>query len=465
MIVARSETQKTVHLEVLQGSTPKTIEGNVFGGENTLAFNLASEWDRAKESGDGYKKTFIDNAHFYAGETYLKGRAAMFEYRVAESGELFYPNSDIGAVDSFRKPSSDLSRPAWLRKRDENDLAVVMQIENNIKKAQIGDTWIAASPAISEREVPQDTKQEWGYGRHSFMFLHQLQIDPSTGQRRLVCRALRHYLSEEAQRKLVSLLGGHIIPNDAELHGYVAKLSQDVAPRNFKVQDSLHVAHIHSVGNKIAEEQGESYWGAEHADLSGVGDLEKQETGRMLELSKLDWWLEDIYQDIMDLGQTPKLSRLKAIESKFRGWEGAAKAISEGKEIEAKLFAKRPKDQRTGDLWKESLDHLDPRVAYIQAALTMQGGIGTCGVGSGFGVQVPGAVSQTEVSMFGIHPVMSAWAGVATNIRGGEFRKETSTHYESYQCPGCKNWLSGEKKNDKSSWRTKCDHCGNKLNC
>lgn len=441
---------------------PPIIEGTVFGGENTLAFNLTSEWDRAKELGDGYRKTFLDNAHFYAGETYLKGRSAIFEYKVSDEGKLYYPNSNIGAVASFQKPMSDTSRPAWLRKRDASDLSVVVQIESSIKSADIGDTWVAASPAISDKDVPQDTKKEWGYGRHSFLFLHQLQTDPATGQRKLVCRALRHYLSEDVQKQLISELGGRQIPDEAELHGYVAKLAKTMTPRNFKVQDSMHIANIHSLGSEVGKKHGQTYWGQES---EGASDIEKLDNERMAQIAKLDWWLEDVYQDILDLGESPKLSRLKAIESKFRGWENAVKTISDGKTIDAKLFVSHLQNGRKGGLWKESVDNFDPRVAYIQAAITMQSGLGTCGVGSGFGVQMPGTLSAGEVSMFGIHPVMSVWSGVAIDIRGGQYVGETSTHYESYQCPGCKNWLSGEKKDDKNSWRTKCDHCGNKLNC
>lgn len=39
------------------------------------------------------------------------------------------------------------------------------------------------------------------------------------------------------------------------------------------------------------------------------------------------------------------------------------------------------------------------------------------------------------------------------------------THYEDYNCPGCKKTLSGESKTDRQSWRKKCEHCGHALQC
>ncbi|QQG44366.1 MAG: hypothetical protein HYW86_00385 [Candidatus Roizmanbacteria bacterium] len=38
-------------------------------------------------------------------------------------------------------------------------------------------------------------------------------------------------------------------------------------------------------------------------------------------------------------------------------------------------------------------------------------------------------------------------------------------HYEDYECPHCHETLSGEKKNDPSSWRKTCDHCGEDVRC
>lgn len=41
----------------------------------------------------------------------------------------------------------------------------------------------------------------------------------------------------------------------------------------------------------------------------------------------------------------------------------------------------------------------------------------------------------------------------------------SSEHYDDYQCPHCGETLSGEKKNDPSSWRKNCDNCHKELNC
>lgn len=42
---------------------------------------------------------------------------------------------------------------------------------------------------------------------------------------------------------------------------------------------------------------------------------------------------------------------------------------------------------------------------------------------------------------------------------------DEKTHHDDYACPGCGKSLSGENKNDKSSWRKECEHCHTKLGC
>ncbi|MFO0703425.1 MAG: hypothetical protein U0525_01745 [Patescibacteria group bacterium] len=450
--------ESTINLDLVP---PKIIEGSVFTN-NSLAFNLSSEWDRAKEQGDAYAPTFIDNAHFYAGETYIRGRAAVFDYNIV-NGRLKYPKSDIDAIESFAKPMVDRSRPAWLRERDRKDLQVIEKITEDLPNAKAMESvWIAASPAIPDSDVPYDERREWGYGRHNFLFLHQVQVDSKTGQKKLVCRALRNYLSVESQRKLIESLSGRPIPNDIDLHGYVAKLSSSQMTRQFAIQDSMHIAHIHSAGERIAKTSGDKYWLNEEGDLSG--DAEMNEARIIQELSKLDWWLEDVYGDISNLGNNPKPQDFQVIELKFKGWEAAVRKIAEGEKLDSSLTA-RPKLDKYKNIFKTTLDYNDPRLPLMIASRTMQGGIGTCGVGSGFGNIVPGQVRGDEIAMFGIHPIMSAWSGIAHGIPSGEYKKETPTHYESYKCPGCQKWLSGESKSDKKSWRTGCEHCGHKLNC
>lgn len=38
-------------------------------------------------------------------------------------------------------------------------------------------------------------------------------------------------------------------------------------------------------------------------------------------------------------------------------------------------------------------------------------------------------------------------------------------HYDDYECPHCHKTLSGESKTNKTSWRSKCDHCGGNIHC
>lgn len=41
----------------------------------------------------------------------------------------------------------------------------------------------------------------------------------------------------------------------------------------------------------------------------------------------------------------------------------------------------------------------------------------------------------------------------------------SNDHYDDYECPHCHKSLSGESKTNKSSWRSKCDHCGGNIHC
>jgi len=87
---------------------------------------------------------------------------------------------------------------------------------------------------------------------------------------------------------------------------------------------------------------------------------------------------------------------------------------------------------------------------YREPAFTQSGGSCPVSRSSGGGL---GALKLDEV--------LSSGDTIESLTKSGE----SSTHYESYECPGCGGTLSGESKSDKSSWRKECENCGHKLGC
>lgn len=421
---------------------------------NTLAFNLQSELDRAREFGPAYEQTFIDNSHFYGLETYVKGRAQIFDYTVRQTDQgnrLYFPKSEIDALDSFAKPISDTSRPAWLRERDRRDRLIVESISEQLDSAPVGTTWAAISPAIPDCEVPAAQRKEYGYGHHSFLFLHQLQKDEKTGGQRLVCRAIRNYLPLEQQKEYLKTLTGQDIPLN-EVHGAVGQLISDNP--QFNIFDNKDIAHIQTAGSRIGDEVGVAFLGGEMPEA--LDAAEQRERDIVAQMKTIDWWLADVYQDLQLLPKNPTLLQLQSIQSKFRGWEKAVQVIAEGNSLDIKLMnhqvgraSLRPSELLT------TINMNDPRLQLIQLSMSMRGGMGTCGMGSGFGiVEGSSGIFGEMVSNFGLHA-------------GATFMGETSSRYESYKCPhgGCGKTIPGELKGKPDSWRKECPHCRKPIGC
>jgi hypothetical protein len=447
-------------LTSLTDSGGTRYEGAIYAGQEqvNLAFDLRSEWQRAQELGGDYRRTFVDNAHFYAGETYIGHKAVLFEYDVDTDGRLKFPGSHIDALESFKNPLRDPNRPGWLKNRDAKDLAIVSKICADIKKGDTDGVWVASSPAISDNEISPSEKEKYGYGRHNFLLVHQLQRDSTTGAQKLLCRALRNNMSSKSQRRFMSFLTGRNMSEDFELHGHVDKIARHNITTDFLVQNSIHIAYLHSMGQEVAKSAGEHYWSSTEQQ-----DYEQDEEKIMQDISKFDWWLEDIYNDICRLGMNPKQAHLTAIENKFRGWEKAVQLISRGEKFDdlshSPEYLVDPISAQT-----HSLRLVDPRVWFIQNALTWVGGVGTCGQGSGFGMMMPNMslVDGVAQIQFGLYTFLHTTPHIYTRETA---RTETTTHYESYTCPhaGCGKLLSGEPK--KGKWRDVCDHCGKNIKC
>jgi hypothetical protein len=102
-----------------------------------------------------------------------------------------------------------------------------------------------------------------------------------------------------------------------------------------------------------------------------------------------------------------------------------------------------------------TIDARDPRLQLIQLSMSMRGGMGTCGMGSGFGiVGESSGIFGEMVSGFGLHA-------------GATFMGETAARYESYKCPHseCGKLIQGELKGQPDKWRKECPHCHNPIGC
>ncbi len=421
---------------------------------NILAFNLQSELNRAREFGQAYEQTFIDNSHFYGLETYVKGRAQIFDYAIRQTGQgsrLYFPKSNIDALDSFAKPIHNTSRPAWLRERDRRDRRIIEGISTQLDSAPVGTTWAAISPAIPDSEVPAAQRKEYGYGHHSFLFLHQLQKDEKTGGQRLVCRAIRNYLPLEQQKEYLKLLTGLDIPLK-EVHGAVGQLISDNP--QFNIFDNKDISRIQVAGSRIGDEVGVAFLGGETPEALDAAEL--RECDIIANMKTVDWWLADVYQDLQLLPKNPTLQQLQSIQSKFRGWEKAVQDIAEGKSLDIRLMNHQVRrgGLRQGELLT-TINMNDPRLQLIQLSMSMRGGMGTCGMGSGFGiVGESSGIFGESVRSFGLHA-------------GATFMGETAARYESYKCPhsGCGKTIPGELKGKPDSWRKECPHCRKPIGC
>lgn len=267
-----------------------------------FAFDLEIEYQHIREYGEGYRPFFLEQAHYFAKESYGKVPLVEYEHRVKD-GVLVYEVSGkkIKARDSYRRQSVDTSLPDWYRARAFGDLRWVDNLERHLSQAGDGDLFFDLSP--TSFQISLEERQRWGFGTHSFVRLHQVVGEGRL--KKLVSRAPRNYLDLPEQARLFEAISGRHIEGQYLL-GEVAKIDR-----------GTEIGHVQKLVDDLYRQTP-----AERKIIPPQNDQIIADSQEMdAHLVRLDWWLNNIF-DLM-AGEASK----NVIEKQFHGWENAVKDL------------------------------------------------------------------------------------------------------------------------------------------
>lgn len=338
-----------------------------------FAFDLGREYELSRAYGNSYKPFFIENAHYYAKESYARVPISEYEHDVKRYPdgrvELAFGVDNVSAKARYLAPAMDESKPEWYRRRAYADVVWTEKLERLLESAKTGDVFLDLSP--TEFNVNVSERKKWGYGYHSFARIHTLVTE--NGQEKLVSRAIRNYLNEAEQKALFERLTGEEI-DTKELLGEVRKISESITP-----------AHIRKISDELYEQTPEA-----KKIIPPREELEniKAESEMDLELAHLDVWLEAVFE-MMEQGEDPEL-----VLTLFRAWEAAVKDAVEG-DGEADRFSSITKQQIV-------MAAIYNNNAFIGDYLNRQyvAGYNGCGLGSGFGQGSVFGMNQGNIERF-----------------------------------------------------------------
>ncbi len=379
-----------------------------------FAFDLGREFELTQKFGNSYKKHFLENAHYYAKESYGRVPVSEYEHKILENEDgsvcLALGPDNQSARECYLNPAQDKSKPEWYRRRSMGDVRWVDAIEKALVDSSEGDTFIDLSP--TEFNVTVKERKAWGYGYHSFARIHKIVVE--NGQKKLVSRAVRNYLDAPEQEELFEKLAGERVDVDSMLgvvvkvdngtsQGYIKALSEELYK---KTPDSRKIIPPEEYIKNIKSEQ--------EMDC---------------ELQKVDAWLTVVFE-MMQRGESPA-----KIVSQFRGWENAVKDYVEGKS-DLKQF-----ENITLDGMREAVVSGNSLVTSFVNRQYSPGANG-CGLGSGFGVERNDGTMSYE-------SMTKTTEGDCPEIKCGNKEK---------RC----NWIASESEVDEitSGRLTKCPKCG-----
>lgn len=379
-----------------------------------FAFDLGREFELTQKFGNSYKKHFLENAHYYAKESYGRVPVSEYEHKILENEDgsicLALGPDNQSARECYLTPAQDTSRPEWYRRRSMGDVRWVDAIEKALVDSSEGDTFIDLSP--TEFNVTVKERKAWGYGYHSFARIHKIVVE--NGQKKLVSRAVRNYLDAPEQEELFEKLAGERVDVDSML-GVVAKVDNGTSQGYIKsLSEELYKKTPD--GRKIIPP--EEY-------IKNI----KSEQEMDCELQKVDAWLTVVFE-MMQRGESPA-----KIVSQFRGWENAVKDYVEGK-CDLKQF-----ENITLDGMREAVVSGNSLVTSFVNRQYSPGANG-CGLGSGFGVERNDGTMSYE-------SMTKTTEGDCPEIKCGNKEK---------RC----NWIASESEVDEitSGRLTKCPKCG-----
>lgn len=364
-----------------------------------FAFDLGREYRLAQEHGAKYQKYFLENAHYYAKESYGRVPVSEYEHKIIENedGEvqLALGPDNVSARESYLAPALDDSKPDWYKKRSMGDVRWVEQMQKALEKGNVGDVFVDVSP--TEFNVTLEERKKWGFADHSFARLHTVVIE--NGQKKLISRAIRTHLDEEQHPIFYKQLTGEDV-DVTQMLGRVEKVNPDITP-----------AYVRFLSEK----------------LHPLSDQEKtkSETEMDQALIKIDPWLMTVYE-MMQIKKSPA-----EIVKYFRGWENAVRDYVEGKS-ELKQF-----ENITLEGMRSAMQNGSGLVAnYVNRVY--QPGANGCGLGSGFG-------AEREEGVMTYESMTKATEGDCPEIR-------------CKKCP----WKASEKEAQEiaDGKRDKCPKCG-----
>lgn len=379
-----------------------------------FAFDLGREFELTQKFGNSYKKHFLENAHYYAKESYGRVPVSEYEHKILENEDgsvsLALGPDDQSARDCYLAPAQDTSKPDWYRRRSVGDVRWVDSMQNALYGAEEGDTFVDLSP--TEFNVSVEERKAWGYGYHSFVRVHKVVVEG--GQKKLVSRAVRNYLDAPEQEELFEKLAGERM-DASEMLGVVAKVDNGTSQGLIKaLADELYQSTPD--GRKIIPP--EEY-------IKNI----KSEQEMDCELQKVDAWLTVVFE-MMQKGESPA-----KIVKHFRGWENAIRDYVEGKNDLAQF------ENITIEGMREAVSSGNPLITNFTDRAYAPGANG-CGLGSGFGTERNDGVMDYE-------SMTKATEGDCPEIKCGNKEKKC-------------NWKANSTEVDEitSGRLTKCPKCG-----
>ncbi len=378
-----------------------------------FAFDLGREYQLTQKFGNKYRSHFIENAHYYAKESYGRVPISEYEHKIMENEDgsvyLALGPDNQSARDCYLVPAQDRSKPEWYRRRSMGDVRWVDAMQEAVGGAKEGDTFVDLSP--TEFGVTVEERKAWGYGYHSFARIHKIVVE--NGQKKLISRAVRNYLDAPEQEMLFEKLAGERVAVDALL-GVVAK-----------VDSGTSQSYIRSLSDELYENTPEER--KIHPPKEYLQNVKnEQEMDR--ELQKVDAWLAVVFE-MMQKGESPA-----KIVSHFRGWENAVRDYVEDKST-------------LSEFENITVDEMRVAIATGSAIVThfvnreYAPGANGCGLGSGFGAERNDGIMTYES--------MTNTEGNCPEIKCGNKEK---------RC----NWKASESEADEitAGRLTKCPKCG-----
>lgn len=365
-----------------------------------FSFDLASEQANIQNYGFGYLPIFLENAYYYAGETY--GRIPITEYYhdINGQGQIGFYRGGVfqRARDVYQKVAEDVSLPDWYRERAWRDVRWTEGVESSLPDLEQGKVAFDLSPR--PYSISLEEAKKWGCGTQGFARFHE--VGEIGGRKKLISQGIRNYLPQEDQLELFGHLTGEETNLD-DILGRVELLKEGVTPKTAYQE----IAEL----SKKAVEEG-------RAEIS-EGDVFHREAWQVREhFNSLEWWARRVF-----FRMTNPLASKADITRLFQGWEMAMKDLIEGRTLQ--------------------IDREDLVTDYLRKAY--RPGRNSCGFGAGFGFEV-GQFLMNDALLAGLYQDTFKKKDYSCHKCGACGEVIDTVVYPGQVCPGKAVDENGEKK-------------------